>query len=95
MQRSLVARDQEVDIPTQLDLGVRLLQAQAHLSVNPFLAILFFCSLCNAQERRGDPLLSYQWVSFSRPYLYTHEHRIRAFFSSACVSPLSPSPQLH
>jgi hypothetical protein len=25
-----VARDQEVDIPTQLALGVRLLQAQAH-----------------------------------------------------------------
>lgn len=27
----VVSRDQEVDIPTQLQLGVRLLQAQAHL----------------------------------------------------------------
>lgn len=26
-----VARDQEVDIPSQLELGVRLLQAQSHM----------------------------------------------------------------
>lgn len=30
---SLVARDQEIDIPSQLGLGVRLLQAQAHALV--------------------------------------------------------------
>jgi hypothetical protein len=34
----LVARDQSVDIPTQLSLGVRLLQAQAHMYT--FLTIL-------------------------------------------------------
>lgn len=28
-----VARDQEINIPTQLGLGVRLLQAQAHMYV--------------------------------------------------------------
>lgn len=33
-----VARDQEVDIPTQLALGVRLLQAQAHLYAIAFIA---------------------------------------------------------
>ncbi len=33
MDSAKVARDQEVDIPTQLSLGVRLLQGQAHVSV--------------------------------------------------------------
>lgn len=31
-----VARDQEVDIPSQLGLGVRLLQAQSHVFVYVF-----------------------------------------------------------
>jgi len=31
--QTTVARDQEVDIPTQLKLGVRLLQAQSHMLV--------------------------------------------------------------
>lgn len=35
-----LARDQEVDIPTQLALGVRLLQAQAHLNRK---GVLHFC----------------------------------------------------
>lgn len=34
MKTAKVARDQEVDVPTQLSLGVRLLQGQAHVSVN-------------------------------------------------------------
>ncbi|KAJ8508864.1 hypothetical protein ONZ45_g8909 [Pleurotus djamor] len=35
----ILARDQQVDIPTQLGLGVRLLQAQAHMKSN----VLHFC----------------------------------------------------
>jgi hypothetical protein len=36
---STVARDQEVDVPTQLGLGVRLLQAQVHLNNG----VIHFC----------------------------------------------------
>ncbi|KAF8151373.1 PLC-like phosphodiesterase [Crassisporium funariophilum] len=36
-----LARDQEVDIPTQLSLGIRLLQAQSH--INPDDGVLHFC----------------------------------------------------
>ncbi|KAI9512252.1 PLC-like phosphodiesterase [Russula earlei] len=38
-----LARDQEVDIPTQLDFGIRLLQAQSHL----WLGALHFCHTSN------------------------------------------------
>jgi hypothetical protein len=37
-----VARDQEVDITSQLNLGVRLLQAQSHVSVAFTLTLLLF-----------------------------------------------------
>ena len=42
---TLVARDQEVDIPSQLGLGVRLLQAQSHMFVHPIFAD---CDMLNA-----------------------------------------------
>jgi hypothetical protein len=41
MSSPTVARDQDVDIPTQLALGVRLLQAQAHLHVMAFIVSNF------------------------------------------------------
>ena len=41
----IVARDQEVDITTQLDLGVRLLQAQAHLGDD---GVIHFCHTCTS-----------------------------------------------
>ena len=43
----IVARDQEVDIPTQLDLGVRLLQAQAHLGDD---GVIHFCHTSTSHE---------------------------------------------
>ncbi|KAJ7084558.1 PLC-like phosphodiesterase [Mycena belliarum] len=49
-----LARDQEVDIPTQLSLGVRLLQVQAHMNGN----VLHFChTSCNLFD--GGSVLSY------------------------------------
>ncbi|KAJ7668173.1 PLC-like phosphodiesterase [Mycena rosella] len=49
-----LARDQEVDIPTQLKLGIRLLQAQAHMSDN----VLHFChTSCSLFD--GGPVLDY------------------------------------
>ena len=46
-----VARDQEVDIPTQLDTGVRLLQAQSHMNGDD----LHFChtSMCLYLSSQG------------------------------------------
>ncbi|KAJ7636345.1 PLC-like phosphodiesterase [Roridomyces roridus] len=49
-----LARDQEVDIPTQLNLGVRLLQAQAHMNGD----VLHFChTSCDLFD--GGPVLDY------------------------------------
>ncbi|KAJ7137505.1 PLC-like phosphodiesterase [Mycena crocata] len=49
-----LARDQEVDIPTQLRLGVRLLQAQAHMKGK----VLHFChTSCSLFD--GGSVLSY------------------------------------
>ncbi|KAJ7142367.1 PLC-like phosphodiesterase [Mycena epipterygia] len=49
-----LARDQEVDIPTQLSLGVRLLQAQAHMNGD----VLHFChTSCTLFD--GGPVLDY------------------------------------
>lgn len=56
---SSVARDQEVDIPTQLASGVRLLQAQSHMSVNPLLR-LWVSNWDRSQERWSSPFLPYQ-----------------------------------
>ena len=53
-----VARDQEVDIPTQLALGVRLLQAQAHLYVIAFIASSFQM-LTNALNRNNKGVLHF------------------------------------
>ncbi|KAJ6537223.1 PLC-like phosphodiesterase [Mycena vulgaris] len=49
-----LARDQEVDIPTQLHLGIRLLQAQAHMKGD----VLHFChTSCSLFD--GGPVLAY------------------------------------
>ncbi|KAJ7728155.1 PLC-like phosphodiesterase [Mycena maculata] len=49
-----LAADQRVDIPTQLDLGVRLLQAQGHMNGD----VLHFChTSCELFD--GGPVLNY------------------------------------
>ncbi|KAJ7266858.1 PLC-like phosphodiesterase [Mycena haematopus] len=49
-----LARDQEVDIPSQLNLGVRLLQAQSHISDG----VLHFChTSCDLFD--GGPVVDY------------------------------------
>jgi hypothetical protein len=81
---STVARDQEVDVPTQLGLGVRLLQAQAHLnngvihfchtSEHPTNSRTFiYCSLLH-----HDRLRSFRWrngvgISYDRQNLAGRE----------------------
>ncbi|KAJ7203070.1 PLC-like phosphodiesterase [Mycena pura] len=53
-----LARDQEVDIPTQLGLGVRLLQAQAHLNDG----VIHFCHTSCALFDGGTVLAYLQTV---------------------------------
>ena len=58
----IVARDQEVDIPTQLDLGVRLLQAQAHLGDD---GVIHFCHTSTSHQ----PIITHLTILSLRAFL--------------------------
>jgi hypothetical protein len=51
-----VARTQEVDVATQLRLGVRLLQAQAHMCVQILFFLLFSSVLIYYSSRTGKDI---------------------------------------
>jgi len=71
MSSPTVARDQEVDISTQLALGVCLLQAQAHLHVIAFIASSFKKILAHplTETAMGFCISAIQ-VGFLTPIMY-------------------------
>jgi hypothetical protein len=92
-----VARNQEIDIPSQLAMGVRLLQAQSHMLVRYLFHVSIYANLrISMQVGRRGSLLPYQYVTAPEMLLFSYGRVFCTMTGCVCYDhTCCPTPNLH